>query len=243
MNLLRSLKRRRSASKTVRRLAESYPDIEEPEFRAALELCRPASMTSVERLYGLFSAVRYVVASSIPGAVVECGVWKGGSVMMIASTLLSLGIRDREIYLFDTFEGMVAPTDKDVDYTGVSMQKVAGPAGSWLNAGVDEVRANVAKTGYPESRLHFVKGDVLETIPGKAPERLALLRLDTDWYESTRHELDHLFPRLERRGVLIIDDYGHFRGVREAVDQYLGRLPERYLLQRIDYTARLLIKA
>jgi hypothetical protein len=104
-----------------------------------------------------------------------------------------------------------------------------------------EVRAMLMRTGYPAERMHFVPGLVEQTIPGRAPERIALLRLDTDYYESTKHELAHLYPRIGAGGVLIVDDYGHWCGSREAVDEYIAehRLP--LLLQRIDYTARLAI--
>ena len=107
-------------------------------------------------------------------------------------------------------------------------------------ATLDEVAApTCAATGYPAERLHFVEGKVEDTIPEQAPERIALLRLDTDWYESTRHELEHLYPRLSPGGVLIIDDYGHWEGARQAVDEYFKG--EVYL-HRIDYTGRLAIK-
>ena len=91
--------------------------------------------------------------------------------------------------------------------------------------------------GSGPERIHFVEGKVEDTIPAHAPERIALLRLDTDWYESTRHELEHLYPRLSRGGVLIIDDYGHWQGARQAVDEYFGDA-HAALLNRIDYTAR-----
>jgi len=243
VKLLRSLKRRFGWSKVSIQLEENYPDIVEPEFRAALELCRSASMGSVERLYSVYTATRYAVASGVPGALVECGVWKGGSVMMMASALLGMGVRTRDIYLFDTFEGMTPLGEKDIDHAGDALSKMAEEKFSWLRVGIDEVRANMVRTDYPAARLHFVKGDVIETIPAQAPGRIALLRLDTDWYESTHHELEHLFPRLAPRGVLIIDDYGQFQGARQAVDEYLARQKEKYLLQRIDYTARMLIKA
>ena len=82
-----------------------------------------------------------------------------------------------------------------------------------------------------------------ETIPGRAPERIALLRLDTDWYESTRHELEHLWERLEPGGVLIIDDYGHWAGAREAVDEFFAKRSDAPLLTRVDYTGRIGVKA
>ena len=107
----------------------------------------------------------------------------------------------------------------------------------------ESVRETVLSTGYPEEQVHIVRGPVEDTIPGKAPERLALLRLDTDWYESTYHELVHLYPRLSVGGVLIIDDYGHWEGARRAVDEYFAAAGSRPLLNRIDYTGRIAIKA
>jgi predicted O-methyltransferase YrrM len=105
-----------------------------------------------------------------------------------------------------------------------------------------EVQANMARTGFPAERTRFVQGDVGQTIPGEAPERIALLRLDTDWYESTRHELEHLYPRLQPGGVLIVDDYGHWAGAREAVDEYFAQHGIAILLNRIDYTGRIAVK-
>ncbi|MFU8815909.1 MAG: TylF/MycF/NovP-related O-methyltransferase, partial [Pseudomonadales bacterium] len=141
---------------------------------------------------------------------VECGVWRGGSAMIAA-----LMARARDLYLYDTFEGMPAPTAADVTWHGQPAsrkwrQRRNGARSEWAYAGIDEVRRNLKRTGYPAGRLHLVKGKVEESIPGVMPERIALLRLDTDFYESTRHELQHLYPRLCAGGVLIVDDYGHW---------------------------------
>jgi hypothetical protein len=188
-----------------------YVDLIEPDFVAAHNFCAPFTMTSTERLYLLFNAVRFVVSAGIAGDFVECGVWQGGSVMMMALALKALGVTDRNIYLFDTFEGMTAPTAADVDHSGMSADQLLAKAGRnenliWAYSPIEQVRLNLEKTGYSMHRFVFVRGDVLETIPGQVPEKIAILRLDTDWYESTRHELTYLFPRLTDRGVLIIDD-------------------------------------
>ena len=90
--------------------------------------------------------------------------------------------------------------------------------------------------------IHFVQGKVEDTIPRQVPARIAVLRLDTDWYESTRHEFVHLYPRLSQWGVAIIDDYGHWQGARRATDEFIATLPHPLYLQRIDYTGRLAIK-
>jgi hypothetical protein len=94
-------------------------------------------------------------------------------------------------------------------------------------------------TGYPEDKLHFVEGEVETTIPAAAPEQISLLRLDTDWYRSTLHELNHLYPKLVRRGALIIDDYGAYEGSRKATDEYFADRSNPIFLGRIDEAARI----
>ena len=219
-----------------------------PSDLAIMRAVEQYSMTSRERMWGLISAVRYLSANKIQGSLVECGVWRGGSTMAVALTLKEIGELNREIYLFDTFEGMSAPTDKDKVASGESAKSILaktkkqeGP-GIWCIAGLEDVRQNLFNTGYPQERFHFVKGKVEDTLPSQAPDEIALLRLDTDWYESTRHELVHLFPRLKRNGVVIIDDYGHWSGARQAVDEYFAAQSFQPLLARLDYTGRLLIK-
>lgn len=219
------------------------PDLPEA-FYALADRVRPFTMTSIERLYALHEAVRYVVSADIPGDIVECGVWRGGSSMMAAIALRELGAR-RLMWLYDTFDGMPPPGEHDVRYTGEnahslleSAERAPGAWNEWAWATLDDVRANMASTGY--GTVKYVVGPVEETIPSNAPEQIALLRLDTDWYESTRHEMQHLYPRLSDGGVLIIDDYGHWQGARRAIDEYFAGQPT--LLSRIDYTGRLAIK-
>jgi len=112
----------------------------------------------------------------------------------------------------------------------------------WAMAPLDRVRRNVLATGYPAERVHFIQGKVEDTLPANAPDRIALLRLDTDWYESTHHELTHLYPRLSPGGVLIIDDYGHWQGSRLAVDEFFAARAYTPLLGRMDYTGRMMVK-
>jgi O-methyltransferase len=228
-------------------VAQTHPDLD-PAFVELYERAAPYTMTSVERMYALYQGLRHIEAAGLEGDVVECGVWRGGSSMLAAATLRVLGDETRTLWLYDTFEGMSEPGERDVALTGVRMADVwdrhrDDHASDLLcYSTLDEVRANMAGAGLPEGRLRFVQGKVEETIPGEAPERIALLRLDTDWYESTRHELEHLYPRLAPGGVLIIDDYGHWQGARQAVDEYLAGLDAPVLLHRIDYTGRIGLK-
>ena len=208
-----------------------------------IERVAPFSLTSPERLAALCSATEYVVRHEIPGSFVECGVWKGGSMMAVALTLARLGAGDRDLYLFDTFSGMTRPTEADVDWAGGAVLDDWPAPEDGVSVGAvprSDVQAALSTTGYDPARIHLVEGPVEETLPGSAPSSIALLRLDTDWYESTLHELRHLYPRLELGGVLIIDDYGHLQGARKATDEYFEGHP--ILLGRIDYSGRLGVK-
>lgn len=210
--------------------------------RDVCRLVRPFTMTSPERLFALRQSVQYVVQRGILGDIVECGVWKGGSMMAVARTLQESGVSDRNLHLYDTFEGMSAPTREDLNFKGESAAELGKKSSYVWPCNLDEVKRNLQTTGYPMERMFFIKGKVEETIPEQAPARIALLRLDTDWYESTYHELLHLYPRITPNGVLIIDDYGHWAGARKAVDAYFEEHNLRLLLHRIDYTGRVCVK-
>lgn len=205
----------------------------------------PYTATSVERRFALIQAVKFVVKNSIPGDFVECGVWRGGSAMLIAKTLLRLGVSDRKIWLYDTFEGMSPPTDSDKSENGVLASEILSKeqkgTGVWCYSSLQEVKINFGKIPYPFENVLFIKGTVETTIPNRIPEKICLLRLDTDWYESTKHELLFLYPRLQKNGVLIIDDYGAWMGARRAVDEFCQNHPGLFL-NVIDDTGRIAIK-
>jgi O-methyltransferase len=208
---------------------------------------RPYTMTSFERIAALCQSIAHLEANGIGGTVVECGVWRGGSMMAAAFSLLHLESTTRQLYLFDTYTGMPEPRPFDRDRDG-------RPASDWLRdptAAGDMVRAccdlqtvrqAMLRTRYPWKKIVFVPGRVEEVLPAEAPAKIALLRLDTDWYESTYHELEHLWPRLALGGVLIVDDYGHWQGARRAVDEYFARHRLTLPLHTIDYTGRLVVK-
>jgi O-methyltransferase len=239
------------------KLACLYPRKEMPEKFApdvplqsinTYKKVQPYTMTSAERIFSLCDAVKYIYDQKIEGDIVECGVWKGGSMMAIAETLINLGDTSRYLYLFDTFEGMTPPSKNDVDISGIAAEELLSKSEKtqdtsvWCCAGLDVVKQGLGMVNYPKDKIHYVQGMVEETIPEHAPEKIALLRLDTDWYESTKHEMEHLFPRLVKGGILIIDDYGHWQGARKAVDEYLAHNQVRIFLNRIDYTGRIAVK-
>jgi O-methyltransferase len=211
-----------------------FPRFYDDEARAVIRAVRPWTMTSNEKLFALVVAVRYVVDHGVRGDIVECGVWRGGSMQAIARILAARGVTDRELHLFDTFEGMPPPTQEDVRQGGPPAAELLATrprtAKVWAIADLEDVRAGMAQIPYPANRIHYHQGLVEETIPDGAPEQIALLRLDTDWYASTKHELEHLYERVPSGGVVIIDDYDYWEGSRKAVDEFVARTGARLLL-------------
>lgn len=213
--------------------------------KALIRKTAPFAMTTKERIAVLSSAIEYLVANERPGAFVECGVAQGGSSMVMAYTLLSLGETSREIYLFDTFEGMPEPGEHDKGRFGEPALRTWRQRGgsSWICHSLRDVRSNMAHTGYPAARVHFVKGKVEETLLSETPPGdIALLRLDTDWYASTRTEFEILYPRLTKGGIILVDDYHRWQGARKAADEYVARHRIPIFWMRIDDSAVIALK-
>jgi len=218
------------------------------ELVQIISAVKPFTMTSAERLFAFHESVKYISTNKLSGAIVECGVWKGGSMMAALSTLKNLNDISREAYLYDTFEGMSEPDANDKAVNGESADTLLKKGDKsqsdsvWCVAGLDEVKKNVSQINYPADKIHYVVGKVEDTLLHTVPDQIAILRLDTDWYQSTKMEMEVLFPKLVKGGVLIIDDYGHWQGSRKAVDEYIAANNIKILLNRIDYTGRIGIK-
>ena len=251
VSLLKRFKRKKS--KPVEKTAQEFcvetlrhrlPDATPFELQTVVEV-QPFTMTSPERILGLCRAVEHLQSNEIPGDFVECGVWRGGSMAAVVKTLRNMAGPNRELWLYDTFEGMTPPTNQDVDFLGQTAQQLlqqqdpTDPMSVWCMSPLEGVRKLMIDNGYPLDQIHFVKGKVEETLPTSRPEQISLLRLDTDWYESTRCELEYLFPKLVPGAVVIIDDYGHWKGCRRAVDEYFAEHGISMLLNRLDYTGRI----
>lgn len=201
------------------------------------------SKSSRERLLAMAESVKRIERDGIMGDIVECGVWRGGNIML-ARMLAPM----RLCWLYDTFTGMTEPTELDVKKKGVRAidhyQEKLAKGKPWAAASLHEVQKFMRGTGTLDEKFcRFVVGDVCETlkVATNLPERIALLRLDTDWHASTKAELEALYPRLVLGGILIVDDYGHWEGARKAVDDYfLDRA--RPPAHKIDYTAIMMVK-
>ena len=246
MDLVRNTLEKIKYAGFVKKFAKFPPDVDE-DFKQIYNQCQPYTMTSMERMLSLYDAIQYVVKNNIKGDFVECGVWKGGSSMLSALTFLKMNNINRSLFLYDTFSGMSEPTDKDINIINKPAKQkyqelLKSDHNDWCYATIDCVKQNIMSTGYPEGKVVLVKGKVEDTIPQTIPDNISILRLDTDWYESTYHELVHLFPRLSHGGILIIDDYGHWKGAKLATDQYFNEIGQNIFLSRIDYTGRIGIK-
>lgn len=226
-----------------------YPSDFLQEEIELIQLARAKTMTSHERMVALIHAVDYLEKHKIEGDFVECGVWKGGSMLIAGKRLLHHNSTSRNLFLFDTFEGMSNPTDHDIsavenEKASDLLDKFEKTSGDniWCYSTEQEVAKTMSDSGYPTSKIHLIKGKVEDTLPHKSVNKIALLRLDTDWYESTKHELETLYDLLVPGGILIIDDYGHWSGARKAVDEFIEKRHLKLFLNRIDYTGRIAIK-
>lgn len=217
------------------------------EDEALLRSIAGLSMTSRIAQWEFLRAIRYIEAEAVPGDIVECGVWRGGNLALAGAMRERLKF-DRSIWAYDTFAGMTAPTEHDakpaaaLDVAAKFEAMNRGDRNDWCFAALAEVRRNFAAAAGTNPDLRTIAGPVQDTLrePANLPQEIAILRLDTDFYDSTKIELEVLYPRLSPGGVLIIDDYGEWAGARKAVDEFFG---ERFTwLHRVTHTVRLMIK-
>jgi O-methyltransferase len=180
----------------------------------------------------LFNYLDHIRNNNVPGDFVECGVWKGGIVLAISEYLSYHNMLDRKVWLYDTFAGLTEPTDVDFELrrnNKVSTkeiwqgQKIDDHTNAWCYGSLNEVKNNMSRTSFPQDNIVYVIGDICETlkVDENVPNRIALLRLDTDWYDSTKAEMEYLYPKVVDNGVVIVDDYNYWNGSRKAVDEYL----------------------
>lgn len=200
--------------------------------------CRPFTMTSIERLQQSINAVDYVIKNSIDGDFIEIGVWKGGVIMSMLYKLLQLGITYRKVHLFDTFEGMTEPCEKDIDPYDRKAENIFDEVK--CECSIEHVKFAIESVGYPMQNIYFHKGDIRAVNIEDIPIKIANLRLDNDWYELYKFELPIFEPNVTNGGVITIDDYGHWNGCKEAVDDYING--KNINLIKIDYTGVYWIK-
>ncbi len=200
------------------------------------------SMASYARRANVYELATRAEKAGLAGAFVECGVWRGGCAAIMAYVAKAAG-RGRKTWLFDSFEGLPEPTSQDGErarvYAGdrtsgamASIAKCVGP--------LEDVKALFARLGIAESAYVTVKGWFQDTLPVSRDQigPIALLRLDGDWYESTKVCLDNLYDLVVPGGFVIIDDYGHWEGCKKAIDEFFAARGVQPTLHPIDDTGR-----
>ena len=180
------------------------------------------TMVNIKHISEIQGFVDYINENNIEGAIVECGVWKGG-IIMACMEQQKIYNTEREFYLYDTYEGMTEPDSVN----DLLQDKIKYKATTnWHKVDLDYVKNNIEKCEYNKNKVQYVKGDVLKTLESQVPEKISILRLDTDWYTSTKKELEVLYKRVSNGGFVIIDDYrnkdkdGNPRGARVACDEF-----------------------
>jgi hypothetical protein len=224
--------RRWVASQTLRYIREAVANVSPSRFASLYRRIKPLTMCSYARLLALHRAVIYIEKNDIPGDIVECGVAHGGSAAMMA---LSMSKPLRRVWMFDTFEGLPAPSEADPDhhigllYTGA------------FRASVEEVQSSFQKLGI-DGVATIVSGLFQDTLPLWEPQPIALLHVDGDWYESVSATLNNLYDHVSRGGIIQLDDYGHWAGARRAVDEFMKSRGIAQPLRYVDFSGRQLVK-
>ncbi len=202
---------------------------------------------SMRNVWSLIQSIEYLYHNKVEGVFVESGIYTGNSLILMQKIQTQLGL-NKEILGYDTFEGMVKPSkyDKWINNPELNavekynnLKKSNNP---WMYASMSQVKNHLNNNLNDISNIKFIKGDVRETLNENKnlPDKISLLRLDTDFYESTKKELEILYPKLQTNGVLIIDDYGFFSGSKKAVDEYFK---DKFVFKHyIDKSIRLIIK-
>lgn len=222
------------ADTALRAVMQGWDLVSPSEFSAIYRQVRTYTMCSNTRLRGLHRAVRRLAGRGIPGDIVECGSARGGSAALMALTLKRLGAR-RKVWLFDTFEGLPAPTANDPDF------EIADLFTGTCIGTLEEVRGLFQRLHVSEE-VEFVKGLFQDTLCSAPISQISVLHIDGDWYESVKVCLDQLYDKVVPGGVIQFDDYGYWMGARRAVDEFLERRDIKTDLQRLDYSGRSLTK-
>lgn len=211
-----------------------------------VDLCSRFSLLSKERLIYNIQAIDYICNKNIQGDIVEIGVWKGGSMLAMLLALEKNNRLDKTIRLYDTFEGMTPCTDADKDHKGTAAKDLIQQDPFWsCISSLEEVKRNISQnSNYPSNLIKYHKGDICKT--EFIPDAISVLRLDTDWYESTKFELDHFYDKVSSGGIIIIDDYGWWNGCKKAVDEFLdsrnANQDKKINIQSIDTEGIFIVK-
>ncbi len=208
-----------------------------------INISKKYSMTTEIRMWALLNSLKKVHYEKIDGDIVECGVWKGGNIILIKKFIEKNNLK-KKIYCYDTFEGMTPTSFIDNEISsGRNASEIVKNNNTYLcKSSLEETKDNVRKNVKDFNNINFIQGKVEDTLIDEKnlPEKISICRLDTDYYSSTKIELEILYPRIVQGGILIVDDYGHWSGSKKAVDEYFK---DNFAMKHyVDYACRLIIK-
>ena len=212
----------------------AFLKVVDPTFIKYYQKIRKNTMLSTEALYDLWWSVKYICKNELNGDIIEFGVWRGGALELIAYALNEYQGSNR-IIGFDTFEGHPEPGKDEVDIWGNNMQKKfkEEKVGKWAYANYEYVLSNLNNV-YKNVQLY--KGLVDESIDENKVSNIAILRLDMDWYKPTKIVLQKFYNKILKGGLLIIDDYGHHSGARQAVDEFIRENNLNLNFRHVNYS-------
>jgi O-methyltransferase len=231
--LVRLLRRRRLVVVPDQMRRNGRPSLARIEREFGLDWPEHAeTMVGLRRLDNVERCIADVLERDVPGDLVEAGAWRGGTTIFVRGVLAAYGDEGRRVWVADSFQGLpkpdaeAFPADAKLDYTGYTE----------LAVGVEQVKANFARYGLLDERVRFLPGWFKDTLPDAPIERIALMRLDGDLYESTIDALDALYPRLSVGGYCVIDDYGALGACRAAVDDFRAKHGISEEIHTVDWT-------
>lgn len=190
------------------------------------------TMIGVRRLDNLRACIKDVVEHEVPGDVLEAGVWRGGATIFMRAALRAFGASDRNVWVADSFEGLPPPDARRFPADTEDMLSTRPQ----LAVSLDEVRANFQRYGVLDDSVRFLPGFFSDTLPGAPIDRLAVLRIDADMYQSTTEVLQCLYSKVSPGGYVIVDDYGAMASCKAAVDDFRSQNSIEERLVTVDWT-------
>lgn len=226
-------------------ITKTKPSIVEitQEEKDLIDLCKNFSMTTDIRMWALLNSLKKILSENIEGEIVECGIWKGGNIILIKKFMERYNLK-KKIYCYDTFEGMYETSKEDRELsTNIDAKEIINDDHKYVcESSFQQTENNIKKNVNNMNDIFFIKGKVEDTLKvnKNIPEKISICRLDTDYYSSTKIELEKLYSRISKGGVLIVDDYGHWSGSKKAVDEFFK---DKFIMKHyVDYACRLIIK-
>ena len=203
--------------------------------------------TSENTLWDTFNLVKKIITNNVQGDLVECGVETGHSLVLFQKIIEFFNLKNIKIYGYDTFEGTPQPSTVDFNKYGTPLKeqfenrKINKKTSGWNNVSQDVVQSNFVNNTKLNNNLKLIKGKVEDTLVNEKnlPEKISLLKLDTNLYESTKIQLKILSPRVQKGGIIIIDNYFNYSGIKKATDEYFEK--KKYLIKYFPIRARAVV--